>query len=127
MKAFIAVAVLSCATVALADEKDVGERDGQVRAGEDGQFVAWDTGLMQWVGPESFWISFANRNRGRNWPSGREYPPYDEVKEHDTFLVQLESGPCLMYFFHSRWRRANDVRRWGEAFNDYGGCPHVFD
>jgi len=32
-----------------------------------------------------------------------------------------------MEFIHERWRRANDVRRWDDAFNDYAGCPHVFD
>ncbi len=42
-------------------------------------------------------------------------------------IIEVESGPCLMEFFHTRWRRANDVRRWVAAFNEYGGCPDVFD
>jgi len=67
------------------------------------------------------------RGEERHWPGSSEYPPYAEVGDHDTFLVQTQSGPCLMYFFHGRWRRANDVRRWGDQFNDYGGCPQVFD
>jgi hypothetical protein len=32
-----------------------------------------------------------------------------------------------MQFFHQRWRRANDVQRWNDRFNDYAGCAHVFD
>jgi hypothetical protein len=32
-----------------------------------------------------------------------------------------------MALFHSRWRRANDVRRWDPKFNDYAGCPEVFE
>lgn len=31
-----------------------------------------------------------------------------------------------MEFFHNRWRRANDVRRWDPLFNEHGGCPDVF-
>ena len=42
-------------------------------------------------------------------------------------MVELAQGPCLMEFFHSRWRRANDVRRWDESHNEFGGCPYVFD
>ena len=104
----------------------LGSRDGEIRATADG-FVAWDAERRQWLDPETFWESFAARGRGRSWPASPDYPPYVQVKEHDTFLVQLESGPCLMYFFHTRWRRANDVWRWGDRFNQYGGCPHVFE
>ena len=116
------------AVVVHADELATpGERDGQVRHLDDGGFLAWDAGRSEWVSPEAFWTSFAERGRGREWPSGAEYPPYASVNEHDTFLVTTASGPCLMYFFHTRWRRANDVWRWGDEFNRYGGCPTVFD
>ena len=36
--------------------------------------------------------------------------------------VEVEQGPCLLEFFQSRWRRANDVRRWDEAMNEVAGC-----
>ena len=104
-----------------------GDRDGQVYVLGSGGFVAWDAQKEQWLDTEAFWVSFAERRRGRIWPSSTEFPPYAEVNEHDTFLYQSDSGPCLMYFFHTRWRRANDVWRWGKEFNEYGGCPHVFD
>ena len=104
-----------------------GDRDGQVHVLDDATFVAWDSIKEQWSAPEDFWRSFAERRRGRIWPGSTQFPPYAEVNEHDTFLYQHESGPCLMYFFHTRWRRANDVWRWGDEFNAYGGCPNVFD
>ena len=104
-----------------------GNRDGQVHEIGNGKFLAWDAQKKQWLDTEAFWSSFAARGRGRDWPSSTQFPPYAEVNEHDTFLYQLDSGPCLMYFFHTRWRRAKDVWRWGKEFNEYGGCPHVFD
>ena len=104
-----------------------GKRDGQVHVLDDTTFVAWDSIKEQWSAPEDFWRSFAERGRGRIWPGSAQFPPYADVDEHDTFLYQHESGPCLMYFFHTRWRRANDVWRWGDEFNAYGGCPNVFD
>lgn len=123
--------VLLSALVAVAASADghstPGERDGQVRVLNDGGFRAWDAVGAEWLSPEEFWASFAARGRGRAWPSGSEYPPYASVEEHDTFLVTTDAGPCLMYFFHTRWRRANDVWRWGNEFNRYGGCPTVFD
>lgn len=118
---FLAIA----AAPALAQEP--GGRDGEVRAAADGEFVAWDAERGEWLAPVAFWQSFAARGRGKAWPSGTDYPPYRSVSEHDTFLVQTEAGPCLMYFFHTRWRRANDVWRWDAAFNRYGGCPTVFE
>lgn len=104
-----------------------GQRDGQVLKMPDGGFIAWDAQKQLWFDPEAFWASFADRKRGKDWGSGSAFPPYADVNEHDTFLLELEEGPCLMYFFHTRWRRANDVWRWGPEFNAYGGCPHVFD
>ena len=124
----ILIALIFIVGSAFADQHmEPGEQDGQIHDIEDGSFVAWDSVNEQWLSPEDFWQSFAARERGRIWPSGTEFPPYQQVKEHDTFLYQVESGPCLMYFFHRRWRRANDVWRWGPEFNDYGGCPRVFD
>lgn len=76
---------------------------------------------------EAFWLEYSDARGGLTWGTGTEYPLYSQVEEGDTFLVQLSQGPCLMEFFHSRWRRANDVRRWDETMNDFGGCPYVFD
>ena len=79
----------------------------------------------------TIWSGTTNSNSGchlsRFWGAKEVYPEYDKVQENDTLLIQTESGPCLMEFFHQRWRRANDVRRWDKAFNEYGGCSTVFD
>lgn len=76
---------------------------------------------------EAFWVAYAESKGGLTWARAAEYPEYNLVKEGDTFVVELKQGPCLMEFFHNRWRRANDVRRWDDSINDYGGCPYVFD
>ncbi len=110
----------------LANAQDPGMRDGEIRTTDD-SFVAWDAVNETWLSPDDFWTSFAERRRGKIWPASAEFPPYDEVNEHDTFLYQHETGPCLMYFFHTRWRRANDVWRWDPRFNEYAGCAKVFD
>lgn len=99
--------------------------DGKINLYE-GTPHAWDSEKKAWVTVEQFWLNYAARNGGLTWGRGADYPPYEQVNEYDTFMVELPSGPCLMEFFHSRWRRANDVRRWDEAFNQYGGCPKVF-
>lgn len=104
-----------------------GERDGQVYRLSDEHFLAWDGESGRWLDPVDFWERFAARATGRQWPRGSEYPPFADVGEHDTFIVETGNGPCLMYFFHRRWRRANDVWRWDPAFNQYGGCPYAFD
>ena len=114
------------ASLAVAD-LEPGERDGQVQHLENGQFIAWDAEGERWLSPEAFWQQFAERRRGNVWPASTTFPPYADVNEHDTILLVRDDGPCLMYFFHRRWRRANDVWRWGPEFNDYGGCPNVFD
>ena len=44
----------------------------------------------------------------------------------DSALVEVEQGSCLMEFFHNRWRRANDVRRWDDKMNTVAGCAYVF-
>ena len=76
---------------------------------------------------ETFWSEYARAKGGLTWGSGTQYPDYDKVNEGDTLLIQLDKGPCLMEFFHNRWRRANDVWRWDDTMNQYGGCPYVFD
>jgi hypothetical protein len=123
----ILIFLLAIPLFALADNHTPGERDGEVRHLDSGTFEAWDARNDQWLSPDAFWESFAARERGRNWGRGPELPPYESVNEHDTFLLEHESGPCLMYFFHTRWRRANDVWRWDPVFNEYGGCANVFD
>ena len=99
-------------------------RHGEIRQAEE--TLAWDGTLKDWVSPEAFWMNYAESRGGLTWGRGRTYPPYEDVSEGDLFLVEVDSGLCLMEFFHSRWRRANDVRRWDPRFNDYGGCPDVF-
>lgn len=101
--------------------------DGQIKTDTEGARLAWDVTEQQWVTLEQFWLNYAQRRGGLTWGRGNRYPPYDQVSELDTFLVETEYGPCLMEFFHTRWRRANDVRRWDPAFNEYAGCPHVFE
>ena len=119
--------LIALPALAIAERLGPGERDGEIDTLNDGSFMAWDAENEQWLNPDNFWASFAARERGKNWGSGTEFPPYDAVNEHDAFLLEVDEGPCLMYFFHTRWRRANDVWRWDPVFNEYGGCPHVFD
>ena len=76
---------------------------------------------------ELFWQQYTESKGGITWPQSATYPDYEKVSEGDTFLVHLTQGTCLMEFFHSQWRRANEVRRWDESINSYGGCPFVFD
>lgn len=76
---------------------------------------------------ENFWAEYANSKGGLTFGETSNYPEYSKVKEGDTLLIKLAQGNCLMEFFHGRWRRANDVRRWDDSINAYGGCPYVFD
>ena len=84
-----------------------GERDGELSQQADGVLLAWDSEGGEWVKPEAFWERYAARRGGLTWGKRDDYPPYAEVDELDTMIIELESGPCLMEFFHSRWRRAN--------------------
>ena len=99
--------------------------NGQVYR-EDGQAQVWSAAKEAWVSPEVFWEDYVATADGKYWGRGAEYPPYKEVNEHDTLIIEVDGGPCLMYFFHKRWRRAQDVRRWDPQFNDMAGCPNVF-
>ena len=76
---------------------------------------------------ETFWREYAGSKGGLTWGPSDVYPEYSRVEEGDTLMIQLEQGVCLMEFFHNRWRRANDVRRWHDSINEYGACPYVFD
>ncbi|MFK8068834.1 MAG: hypothetical protein AB8D52_11355 [Gammaproteobacteria bacterium] len=97
------------------------ERQEQITT-EKGE-LTWEPG----INVELFWMNYANSKGGLTWGKSASYPKYKKVKEGDSFIIQLKEGPCLMEFFHARWRRANDVRRWDESINAYGGCPYVFD
>lgn len=124
MKKLALVAALSClisTTVAAQTPSD-----GQIRQ-HQGTTQAWDTQATSWVDVESFWLSFAQNHGSRYWGKSQTYPEYAQVKETDTVMIETAQGTCLMEFWHTRWRRANDVRRWDDAFNAYGGCPTVFD
>ena len=102
-------------------------QDGMVHTDASGVQQAWDAQRKQWLTLEDFWLSYADRRGGLSWGRRSDYPRYSEVKELDTMIIELESGSCMMMFFHTRWRRANDVRRWDDAFNRYSACPYVFD
>ncbi len=112
-----------CVTTVLAQSTANGTIDRQTPTA----WMAWDAEAGEWTDIETFWLRYAQRKGGLTYGPTKQYPKYEEVNELDTLLIQLPQGPCLMEFFHSRWRRANDVRRWDDAFNEYGGCPYVFD
>ncbi len=119
------LATLLVASTAAAAQSTDSPTDGQLQE-SNGVYQAWSAGSEQWLPVQAFWLEYAHNNQGRFWGESSEYPPYEEVNEHDTLLIQLQQGPCLMYFFHSRWRRAQDVRRWDPQYNQLFGCPHVF-
>lgn len=120
MRLFVILCLSFCSTVAAQ----------QYRHGEFDTGIAdrvWNQQTQTWNTPVEFWRYYANSRGGLTWGEGAAYPPYEQVKELDTFLVEVEGGVCLMEFFHQRWRRANDVRRWDERFNQVSGCTKVFD
>jgi hypothetical protein len=102
-------------------------QDGQIISYAETITSVWDTQDKTSLSIEAFWQAYALRSGGKYWGRSNEYPPYAEVNEHDTLLIEVDSGICLMEFFHSRWRRANAVRRWDERYDEYSGCPRVFD
>ena len=110
------------------EERPKEERaHGATRTNRDQDLQVWNAGSGAWVTPESFWETWASTHGGLRWGRRADYPPYAEVSERDLMIVELPQGACLMEFWHRRWRRAQDVRRWSPAFNTYGGCPFVFD
>jgi hypothetical protein len=117
------ILLLSAAAYA---EKPTDPSDGQLYRG-DGEIQAWSASDQQWLSVEAFWLAFTETNDGRFLGRSADYPPYGDLTERDALLVELEQGSCLMYFWHGRWRRAQDVWRWDDAFNEQLGCPYVFD
>ena len=100
--------------------------NGQIFVPANGNWKAWDAKAGKWVSPDKFWQNYADSKGGLTWGRTSEYPEYKKVKEHDTLLIEVEGGTCLLEFFHTRWRRANDVRRWDDKFNEYSGCADAF-
>ena len=125
MRAVLYFLLLTMAIYAHAQEEKL--EDGQVRESGKQLVEAWDAVNAEWVSVELFWVRYADRRGGLTWGSRTEYPPYAKVREFDTMIINVPSGACMMEFFHSRWRRANNVRRWHAKFDEYGGCPYVFD
>lgn len=124
MRLAAALTALCLAPAACADDHTPADGAARDRAGG---FEVYDAEAGRWLEPEQYWLAWAARRGGLTWGRGADYPPYGAVKEHDTFMVETAHGPCLMAFFHQRWRRANDVWRWNDRYNDYGGCARVFD
>lgn len=121
----IIVSLVSFSLSALQRNSDTP--DGQIFQNVDDNMIAWDAEKQKWMEIEHFWMSYTKRNGGKAWGTGRVFPNYSEVNEFDTFLYETKKGKCLMAFYHERWRRAQDVERWDERHNEYGGCPFVFD
>jgi len=101
-------------------------RHGLIKIKDKNDYQVWSKDVQNWMSVQAFWLAYAEQRGGLTWGQDTVYPPYNQVKELDTMIIQLDSGHCLMEFWHTRWRRANDVRRWDDKFNDYGGCPGVF-
>lgn len=105
--------------------------NGEVRQGIEMGMQAWHEQSQQWLSLEEFWSSYAQSQAqltgSKPWPASKHYPQYEAVNNGDTFVILLKGSSCLMEFYHARWRRANDVRRWDDAFNAYGACPFVFE
>lgn len=119
-------AAMSLAMLACSLATSAAPANGSVRA-VGTTFEAFNSATATWLAPEAFWDAFAARAGGRDWGRGSTYPPYAEVHEFDTFRVEIAGQTCLMQFFHARWRRANDVQRWDDRFNEHAACPRVFD
>lgn len=100
---------------------------GFVKKSDSGTLQAWNAEKNEWSDIDLFWQNFAKTNKAKSWGVADTYPNYGEVNEFDTLVIELKQGTCLMQFYHARWRRANDVQRWDDAFNEYSACPYVFD
>ena len=121
MKLAVAALLLSVSGVAVA-----APENGEVRE-VNGQMQMWEQASNQWIGVETFWHNYAKANGGLTWGVTETWPEYDKLKEKDLMIIKLKQGNCMMEFYHGRWRRAEDVRRWDPKLNEYGGCPYVFD
>ena len=122
MTKLLLIAALACIT-----NTATAAANGELRQNAKGTAEAWDAATETWIGVDEFWERFAHAQGGLTWGRSSVYPPFEQVKERDLFLVELKQGNCLMEFFHGRWRRANDVRRWDDTMNEVAGCAHVFD
>lgn len=104
--------------------------NGEVRQSVELGMQTWHEQSQQWLTLEDFWERYAKdqarKTGSKQWPASANYPKYETVNNGDTFVILLKESSCLMEFYHARWRRANDVRRWDDAFNAYGACPFVF-
>jgi hypothetical protein len=120
--AFLMMLVMGCTSQDIASDHP---RHGEMK--ESDPILVWESSGQEWISPDAFWLIEAELRGGLTWRKNSVYPAYDDVKEFDTFLVEVPSGTCLMAFYHSRWRRANDVWRWDPGFNTYSGCSAVFD
>ena len=118
IRVFIVVFTTLMPVAMLADSPPANPVHGQVFVSGSNAWRAWDETVEKWVSPDEFWQNYADSKGGLTWGRSTDYPPYKEVKQHDTLMIELESGTCLMEFFHSRWRRANDVRRWHDRFTE---------
>lgn len=123
MRVLIIFILCFCVSSIQAQERE----HGFVNVSASGEHQVWNGANNEWNSVALFWQHFTKTNEGKAWGRISEYPNYDEVNEFDTLIITLKDGACLMQFYHSRWRRANDVQRWDDAFNKYGGCPYVFD
>ena len=92
---------------------------------QNGKQVAWNEDTKSWQSIEDFWRDYASKNGGLTWKDSSTFPPYNDVKEFDLFMAHNNQGICLMEFFHTRWRRANDVRRWDDKFNEFEACATI--
>jgi len=117
----------ACSSSAVSKETgSSGYRNGEI-VSQNEKKVVWHENTKTFLTPIEFWHAYAKENGGLTWGQSRNYPNYDDVKEFDLFMVELDSGVCLMEFYHSRWRRANDVRRWDIGFSDISACSDVFN
>lgn len=90
-------------------------------------FVVYDAAEKRWLHPDRFLANRLKRNGPNTWPTSREFPEYDQVKELDTFTALTSKGPCDMVFFHERWRLQANVWVWGEEMQSYQGCAVIFE
>lgn len=126
MRFFTFLLVLAVSSSAWSIDRQ-GHRDGEVRVNDYGGLRAWDDQAQRWVSIEIFWRNISDRKGGFTWGIQTSYPDSELMKDGDTLLLNLRKGACLMEYKGGRWHRANDLYKWDDQFNTYGGCPYVFD